>query len=453
MNYGDIKQLASSQGRRIDELLALHPSNDPFYVGRKGQIAMAKWFAELWTKFGYSEGRGVHLRRVHYQLVSQREPTRHRGDPYQNTDKCWNYLCSAAKYARCLGLVDVGAFADHRNPNPYILGAETQPDEPSVTFHGEEWEIPSITLPDCKLQFPWPFIEGFEGLEYHGFHIELWVEKSTMNDVLIPLCEELGVNLVTSLGFQSITNVFNLLKRIARRGEPARIFYISDFDPAGDGMPVAVARQIEFWSRFFAGALGVELPEIKLDPICLTREQVKKWELPRIPIKDSDNRKGNFEDRMGEGAVELDALEALYPGELANLVRAKIEPFRDPELEDKLREIKLNNQQVIDEQWREECWVQIRRFEMLRSQAVEIIERYSSLTQLLNERLARHLDSIFEELGSVWLDALSKIEGFDPTILDAPQRLEPKEESFLFESGRDYLSQLESYKEHKGVAS
>jgi len=34
-----------------------------------------------------------------------------------------------------------------------------------------------------------------------------------MDDVLLPLGEELGVNIVTSLGFQSITAVISLLQR------------------------------------------------------------------------------------------------------------------------------------------------------------------------------------------------------------------------------------------------
>jgi len=38
-------------------------------VGTKGDIEKAQWFADIWDRFGYR--RGVHLCRVHYQLVSQ----------------------------------------------------------------------------------------------------------------------------------------------------------------------------------------------------------------------------------------------------------------------------------------------------------------------------------------------------------------------------------------------
>ena len=62
----------------------------------------------------------------------------------------------------------------------------------------------------------------------------------------------------------------------------------------------------------------------------LTADQVARYGLPRIPIKDSDARKGHFEARYGEGATELDALEAIHSGELARIVRARVDVYRAP---------------------------------------------------------------------------------------------------------------------------
>jgi len=72
MDYNTIKEMAKDQGIRINDLLALAPKNDPFYVGRDGEVTAAEWFADLWRQFGYTTG--VHLRRVHYQVVSQDPP-------------------------------------------------------------------------------------------------------------------------------------------------------------------------------------------------------------------------------------------------------------------------------------------------------------------------------------------------------------------------------------------
>jgi hypothetical protein len=66
--YDAIKALAKARGVRVADLLVLAEKNDPFYAGSPAQRAKAEWFAELWRRFGYTSG--VHLRRVHYRLVS-----------------------------------------------------------------------------------------------------------------------------------------------------------------------------------------------------------------------------------------------------------------------------------------------------------------------------------------------------------------------------------------------
>ncbi|MGH8604949.1 MAG: hypothetical protein ACREXR_19825, partial [Gammaproteobacteria bacterium] len=68
-----------------------------------------------------------------------------------------------------------------------------------------------------------------------------------MNDVLLPICNQHGANLVTGAGELSVTAVQSLVERITSK--PTRIFYISDYDPAGQSMPVAVARKLEFLLR------------------------------------------------------------------------------------------------------------------------------------------------------------------------------------------------------------
>src|SRR5947199_9661088 len=124
-----------------------------------------------------------------------------------------------------------------------------------------------------------------------------------MNDVLKPLCERYRANLQTGLGELSITATLACCQRLQQAGKPARLLYVSDFDPAGQSMPVAVSRKIEYFVR----TLGLEL-DIRLFPVVLTLEQVRHYQLPRTPIKETERRRGGFETRSGEGAVELDAL-------------------------------------------------------------------------------------------------------------------------------------------------
>src|SRR6266516_1880627 len=122
IDYGQIKQLAKETGQRVTDLIVLAPQNDPFYTGTPNDCALAEWFAGLWHAFSYSSG--VHIRRVHYQIVSQKPPVLlPNGTPYENTVESWDMLNLASKAARYLGLVDPASFHDRRNPDPVVYAS------------------------------------------------------------------------------------------------------------------------------------------------------------------------------------------------------------------------------------------------------------------------------------------------------------------------------------------
>lgn len=448
--YEQFKKVARAGKRSVASLLALDPSNDPFYVGRPSQRKMAKWFAALWEQFGYSTG--VHLRRVHYQLVSQKDGFKRADDsPYQNTDQCWNYLCAASKYARSLHLIDPTSLEDHRNPPPRLWGTERPTPEPTHQLYGREFASPEIDLSAPDLDFPMPRLTRLEDGAHDSYHLEVWVEKSTMNDVLMPICKDLRANLVTSLGFQSITSCVGLLARIAQRNRPARIFYISDFDPAGDRMPTSVARQLEFWR----GELGLLSLDIKLHHLCLTKDQVDAWNLPRIPIKESDQRRANFERRReGAGAVELDALEAIHPGELGTIVREALLLYRDAEHEDELQRTLAANNDRLAEQWLATAREELIAFRDTRDSVERIVDRYTKRVEWLRSRLARDMAPYDEELARIWGRTMELFERFAPEISQLPEHPDPGPNlswEWLLDTDRDYLTQIAAYQRHREI--
>jgi len=78
--YEYIKQLKRDlrkQGikRNLPDLLAMSPQNDPFNAGSAGNWQAARWFADQLTRLNLIV-QDVHLRRVHYKLVSQDPPPR-----------------------------------------------------------------------------------------------------------------------------------------------------------------------------------------------------------------------------------------------------------------------------------------------------------------------------------------------------------------------------------------
>lgn len=449
IGYTKIKKLAKELKCNIPDLLVLARQNDPFFSGSEASRIKAEWFADLWQRFNYAAG--VHLRRVHYQLVSQEEALKHDGSKYENTEKDWSYLCEAGKHARYLGLVDPGAFVDRRNPEPKVyFHFQEDNGDPWWSADFESWRLPEIDA-DLTWNMDWrlPYFNIY-GYEYSDFlqpyHVEIWVEKSTMSDILEPLCQHYSVNLITSVGFMSITAVIAMLKRVAEIQKPCRILYISDFDPAGDGMPSHVARQTEFWLN----QRGLNGHDIRLNPVILTKEQVEQYKLPRIPVKDSDLRKTNFEERYGEGAVELDALEALHPGELARIVEESILQFRDMALPDELKQARQEAREELSAAWEEKIEPYREKLSKLKTPVQIITEKYQERLEELKHEMNIELEPFQKQLDSLRQAVQSEIERIG---VDLPDRPEPEtcpgDDGWLFNSGRGYFEQLEYYNARK----
>jgi len=442
--YERIKRLAREEGRNIPDLLALARQNDPFFMGSPAQVRKAEWFASLWERFDYATG--VHIRRVHYQLVSQESPERWDGKPYENTEECWNYLSEASKFARYLGLVDPAAFVDRRNPEPRVFM------EPRGLWEGEtgweyllpEWYPPRVVV-SASARMPEFWVTGYDYESFlQPYHVEIWAEKSTMNDVLVPLCDEHAVNLVSGLGEMSITSVVALLGRVAALEKPCRILYVSDFDPAGTNMPVSVARKIEYVIETFA--LGAD---VRLDPLVLTPGQASTYALPRTPIKETDRRKGNFEQIHGEGAVELDALEALHPGELRRVVEEGIAPFRDPDLEERVNEAEAGAQEALDAHAAVVLTPHREELSDILAEVAAVEGRYSGTLRRMDAELAP-LRERMEAVRHAVQDEVSAMEPDLPLLPEGDPGLTTEHDGWLFDSDRDYFEQLDSYKRHQG---
>lgn len=464
-NYETLKKIAKERGEKVTDLLALAPQNDPFYTGTPSELEGANWFTSLWRRFGYSTG--VHLRRAHYRIVSQSEPViMPNGKPYENTENCWCYMTMAAKWARYLGLIDPDSLVDKRNPDPAIYAqweneADPDPDysiegdwEDSIEYYYKLPDLPDLeSLPGELPDLPRLSADGYTDIQ-QAYHVELWVEKTTMNDVLEPLCRRYGANLVTGAGELSITAVRQFLQRVQAAGRPARILYISDYDPAGVGMPISIARKIEFYQRND----GFDGLDIALQPIVLTADQVKEFNLPRVPVKDSDRRKANFEAGHGEGQVELDALEAIYPGQLTRIVSSAIRRYYDQWLtgqaygvKSKLQEELDRLQQAIRAEHEEEITALGKEyrallddFEKTRTAFTELIQPFTPRLETYRERL----ENIKERAREAYTRLNDDLEAVNVDLEEYPlpePDIDGDPPNLLYASERDYFEQLEAY--------
>jgi hypothetical protein len=270
--YEDLKRLQHAvrleRGGKppIKDLIVLAPQNDPFYAGTEGQQAMAEWFAGI-----FGQSTGVHLRRIHYRLVARGDVVRADGVLYENDASSWMYLNNASRFARYLGLIDPEALVDRRNPAPHIylpLGSGIEPDW-SYEIDTNRLDRISTHLGNSYLP-PVEVATEVSGYLYEEplqpYHVEVWAEKTTMNDILVPLCSALGANYVSGAGYQSITAMVNLLRdRVAHLQKPCRVLYVSDYDAAGRNMPKQMARQMEFWIERYAAEY-----DIRIEPIVMT---------------------------------------------------------------------------------------------------------------------------------------------------------------------------------------
>jgi hypothetical protein len=439
-NYADVRRHALASGQKVPDLIALAPGNDPYYApGTPAGIRDRQWFLRLYSELGFEKAwlvdkHTMHLRRMHYVLISQNKPVRRAdGKPYRNTEADWEFLQSASKMARYAGMVPMEAISDHRNPGVETHGRHGLP-APSLQAvqslpEGWPWLYPLV-------KEPWLAVVDYEAEQ--GIHQEVWIEKSTMHDILSPLCAGLGAELQVGVGEMSLTSAYWLVERLRKIGKPLRIIYVSDFDPGGLSMPVAVARKAEW----ILEDLRLHC-DVKLYHVALTAQQVKHYQLPRIPLKESEARRDRFEDAFGQGAVELDALEALHPGELARLVRDALQRCHDETLAKRTNE----RREALDS-------------EMARIRA-EVIGRYGWELGCIRQRwhtlvrdITPELEALRLQAAVTWAAMASEMRALAPSLdderfkLPAP-RLPEEEPEGLYDSSRSYMRQIAHYKAHQ----
>ena len=211
----DIPGMARLAGVPQKELLALSAANEPFALHQPARRGRAEWFAEVWDGFGFGRGTSYPAHSLSAGLDGG-AILLPGGETYLNTEKCWKTLVNASRDARYLDLVPAEAFVDRRNPEPITHFSETQhgavkSDEGGMAYAWLEPDFPELpSLNSYGKQYGPPAL------------VEIWAEKTSMNDALLPLARRYGVNLVTGAGEMSLTSVRLFVDRARRAGVPAR---------------------------------------------------------------------------------------------------------------------------------------------------------------------------------------------------------------------------------------
>lgn len=143
-------------------------------------------------------------------------------------------------------------------------------------------------------------------------HIEFWEEKDALAGVIYEETRKWDIPLYVSRGFSSDSYLWEAAQQLAAQNKPCFVYILTDYDEQG----LHIARTIEKGLREHAPDADITVMRI-----ALTKEQIREWNLPTRPAKDSSVKKG-----FDAEAVDLDAIPAW---QLRQLVREKIESHID----------------------------------------------------------------------------------------------------------------------------
>jgi hypothetical protein len=182
---------------------------------------------------------------------------------------------------------------------------------------------------------------------------------------------------------------------------------------------------------------GLDL-DIQVRVVALTREQVVEYDIPPIPLKETERRAADFHEQHGGLAAELDAVEALHPGELRRTLAEEIERYCDPDLvaaTEEAAEGFASELEGVTESVHEEH----------RSQLDELEAAWAEINTRI-EAWKQRAEGVWHAITNSLIEAAP-----DPEDHDWPEAHEADEDDDpLFDSTRDYVEQMDRYKQHQG---
>jgi hypothetical protein len=164
-----------------------------------------------------------------------------------------------------------------------------------------------------------------ESLPRSPFSIEVWLNKSALNPLLYPICQNLGATLVSVNGRASKEAIEALYQRCDR---PTLILCLSDLTPSSMFFCKDLATMIEE-SRPSGSSLDIRMKCIGLLP-----EQVVALKLPMVHASiDSKEDQVRYKKSLKSHALdpkkvaELDALEVYYSGGIAGFLNETLTKY------------------------------------------------------------------------------------------------------------------------------
>lgn len=224
------------------------------------------------------------VRHVFYRMTDPRLP-----EPVEKSDRGYRHVQARCVALRRSGRVAYGWFADLSRRGYFVN-----------------------TFDDAS-----DFVNRMAGL-YRAdlwrdadYRCEVWAESRSIASVILDDCNDLAVALFPCGGFSSLSFVHSAAEQhnAIADDRPLQVFYIGDYDAAGVLIDVSLQRELREHLR-----ANIEL---RFERIGINADQIKAYDLPTKPRKESDKRSLHI-----DCAVEAESMPAKI---LRGILRDKVE--------------------------------------------------------------------------------------------------------------------------------
>lgn len=253
------------------------------------------------------KGYNLTLRQLYYQFVAR--------DWIENNNRSYKNLGKAVSNGRLAGLISWEAIVDRTRR----------------FISNSHWSDPGSVLESARDSY------AIDMWENQPNHVEVWIEKEALVDVIAGPCGELDVMYFACKGNTSQSSSWRAAMRAGRKvrkGKEVTIIHLGDHDPSG----VDMTRDIQ--ARFDTFRVPVTV-----DRIALTMDQVEELDPPPSPAKTTDPRGTGYIEEYGDESWELDALPPDY---IDALVRDKILGLRDEDLFEERLQTLTKHKEILD---------------------------------------------------------------------------------------------------------
>lgn len=246
-------------------------------------IAQANTIIEEYAQQGYK----LTLRQLYYQFVA-------RG-LIPNTNREYQRLSVVISNGRRAGLIDWEAIVDRTR---FLRRLST-------------WSSPSDIIGACAQQFRLDLWADQDS------YVEVWFEKDALLGVFERATNLHRLPMFSNRGYVSDSSVWEAAQRIILEGgeKNCYVLHFGDHDPSGLDMTRDVEERLELFGA-----------RVQIKRLALNMDQVRKYNPPPNPAKESDSRFADYKAEYGDESWELDALP---PDVLVKLVEKEIKKHVD----------------------------------------------------------------------------------------------------------------------------